>query len=217
MPEMKPPSGLGRRGFLQLFGGVIASAAVTPVASVVLSDDLYVNRRLGLAFTKPAGWAYESLKTFTDLRDEYELASVDPDLEKELKTGQLPIAVVSQSPVRTTLGASFTVYVEEHSFESDETLLGSFPSLVGYFQQLFRGFEVTSDPVLKRVSGYDSIDYTSRFIFQDSRGSLGYVRHRSLVTVRTPLLYTFNMLDIPSKEIDVARTFDQLVESIKYV
>jgi len=47
--------GIGRRKFLKLFGAVIATAATNPLRAVIINDDLYINRALGLAYKKPIG------------------------------------------------------------------------------------------------------------------------------------------------------------------
>jgi hypothetical protein len=209
--------GIGRRAFLQFFGGIIASAAANPLSAVVVSDDVYVNRKLGLAFAKPAGWAYESIGTFRDLRDEYELATVDPAVDEQFRSGALPIAIVSQAPVKTTIAASFTVFAEHCPLEGDETLMGVLPLVLAQYRRMFRDFKVSHDPSGLQICGYESASYVSSFIYEDSSGKYFPVRHRGVVTVRPPLLYTFNMMDIPEMGICTERQFDEVIGSIRYV
>lgn len=215
IPELS--AGLGRRRFLQLFAGAAAVAATRPLASVAVADDLYVNRRLGFAFSKPAGWGYESLKTFADMRDEYEIATVDEQLQADFKAGQLPIVVASQAPILTSLASSLTVSADEHVLLPDETLLSVFPGLVGHFNKLFHDFEVTSPPTLRLVGGYESIDYTATLTYTGASEYRGPVRHRAVVTVRPPLIYSFYFLDIPARGIDSQAEFDRVIASIRYV
>jgi len=212
-----PSAGIGRRGFLEAFGGIIAAAATHPRAAVVISDDLYVNRKLGLAFAKPTGWGYERITTFRDLRDDYELASVDPAADELFHSGELPIAVVTQAPVTKKISASFTVYVEHCPLEPDQTLLGVLPLVLRHYQRLFREFKVTEGPVGMRICGYESASYLASFIYEDSKGKYFPVRHRGVITMRAPLLYTFNMMDIPEMGIRAQAQFDEVVGSIRYV
>jgi hypothetical protein len=64
--------GIGRREFLRVFGPLLATIATKPSTSACLLDDTYVNRQLGIGFTKPHGWSFA---------DAEEMAAV--------KTGQL--------------------------------------------------------------------------------------------------------------------------------
>jgi len=88
-----------RRAFLRRFAGTATVAAAAPLPAAAVSGDLYVNHRIGLAFRKPPTWRYEHLRTFADIRNEYEYATPDPALAAELKQGQLPVVVVSQAAI----------------------------------------------------------------------------------------------------------------------
>ena len=125
-----PDSGIGRRDFLRVFGGSIATAASTPLSAVVVEDDVYINRKLGLAFSKPTDWSYASLRVFRELRNEYELATSDPVLVADFEEGGLPLAVISERSLRLGLSGSITVGVEPFDIEPTDTVQSVFTAII---------------------------------------------------------------------------------------
>jgi len=51
-------TGIGRREFLQLFGGALATLTANASSAIAVLDDQYINRKLGIAFRKPHGWTF---------------------------------------------------------------------------------------------------------------------------------------------------------------
>lgn len=209
--QAEPPS---RRSFLRTFAGSVTLAATTPLAAVAVVGDLYVNHRVGLAFRRPAGWKYEHLQTFADIRNEYEYATADPELLTMLKQGPLPAVVVSQASVLRALGSSITVYVEESPLELGETLASIAPELIRGVSGFVKGFRLLGAPTVGRVSGREALEYCFTFQYNDRLGNSGPVRHRTLAILGESLLYTFNMLDIPADRIDSQAEFDSVRQSI---
>ncbi|MBK7898270.1 MAG: hypothetical protein IPJ99_02620 [Betaproteobacteria bacterium] len=209
--QADPPS---RRSFLQTFAGSVTLAATTPLAAVAVVGDLYVNHRVGLAFRRPAGWKYEHLQTFADIRNEYEYATADPELLTLLKQGPLPAVVVSQTSVLRSLGSSITVYMEENPLEPSETLASISHELIRGVSGFVKDFRLLGKPAIGRVSGREALEYYFTFQYQDRLGNSGPVRHRTLSILGQSLLYSFNMLDIPADRIDSQAEFDSVRQSI---
>ena len=203
-----------RRGFLRTFAGGTALASATPLAAVATVGDLYVNHRLGLAFRKPAGWRFESVRTFADIRNEYEYAALDAEVEAMLKQGPLPLAVASSGPVLRMLASSVTVYMEESPLGPSETLASVAPELIRGVGGFVTDFTLLGEPRCGQLAGRESLEYRFTFLYEDRLGNRGPVRHRTLVLSRPPLLCTFNMLDLPADRIDAQREFDALCASI---
>lgn len=67
--------GIGRREFVRLASIAIGGLTVSPLQSVVAQNDLYLNRKLGIMFHKPAGWRFVSVKDFGDLKKQQKLDS----------------------------------------------------------------------------------------------------------------------------------------------
>ena len=210
-PELPPDA--RRRGFLRGLGGV---AAMTTLSSVLVSGDLYINNKLGFAFRKPLGWRFEHLGTFADLRNEYEFATLNAELVEELKSGPLPLAVISQAPVLRTLASSMTIYAELNPLQENEKLLEALPDIVRGIGNFVEKFEVTHPGRLVPVPGAEAAEYAATFTYKDSLGNSGPVRHRSLLLLRRPMLYTLNMLDIPADGIVAEAEFNQIRQSIVF-
>lgn len=214
MPPSPTPDQPSRRSFLQRFAGSATLAAATPLSAVAVSGDLYVNHRVGLAFRKPAGWRYEHLQTFADIRNEYEYATTDAATLELLTRGPLPIVVTSQVSVLRALGSSITVYVEESPLEPGETLRSVAPQLIEGVRGFVKDFRLLREPVLTAVAGREALEYLFSFLYEDRLGNRGPARHRTLAIRGASLLYTFNMLDLPADRIDSQAEFDAVRLSI---
>ena len=97
------------------------SAEASP--AVALIEDLYINRKLGLAFSKPPGWHFGEIKQMGLVKSGQLLDLNDLDLATEIfEASGLPIATVTQVPLSAESG-SFTpginVYLEHFSTNDD--------------------------------------------------------------------------------------------------
>lgn len=192
----------------------MAIGAGTPLQAVAVAGNLYVNHRFGLAFSKPEGWRYEHLRTFADIRNEYEYATPDLELAQQLRSGPLPLVVVSQDSVLRTLAASVTVYAEENPLKQGESLAQAANDLIRGVSMFIKDFKLLGTPHLGMVAGNESMDYSFSFFYEDRLGNRGPVRHRTVVVLRPPHLFTFNMLDIPADRVDAQAEFSSLRDSI---
>lgn len=179
-----------------------------------MSGDVYINHRIGLSFRKVSSWRFEHLRTFSDIRNEYEYAMPDPDLVEELKRGPLPVAVVSGAPLLKALGASMTVYAEQNPLRPGETLAEAASDIVQGTSTFVKDFKLIDQPLLRTVDGRPALDFKASFLYEDRLGNRGPVRHRSLAVLNGNILYTFQMLDIPADGIDTQDKFDKMIDSI---
>lgn len=194
-----------------------ASAAVSPLQAVIIDDDLYINQRLGLSFRKPQGWHYVSIKTFKSLRDEYALASHNEVLNDEMRDWALPIVSITKYPLHDRPGPSIVIYVERNELEAGETLLSVMPMIQDYQSGLLLDYEREGNYRAGWISGCESVEYFSRFFYERRMQPAVPVRNRSLCSVRAPVMYTMQMMDIPDRNITAQREFDEFVRSIIYI
>ena len=191
-------------------------AAAPALTSVLVSGDLYVNNNLGFAFRKPTSWRFEHLRTFADLRDEYEFASPNAELVAELKSGPLPLVVISQTPIISSLSSSMTIYAEDNPLRENEAILEAMPDILRGTSSLMEKFEVVLPPRRGPVAGAEAVEYAATFAYRDRLGNSGPVRHRSLLVLRQSIFYTLNMLDIPADGIVAEHEFNQVRQSIVF-
>ncbi len=194
-----------------------ASAAVSPLQAVIIDDDLYINQRLGLSFRKPRGWHYVSVKTFKALRDEYSLASHNEVLNEEMRDWALPIVSITKYLLNDRPGPSIVVYVERNELQAGESLLSVMPMIQDYQSGLFPDYEREGNYRAGRISGCESVEYFSRFVYESTMRTAVPVRNRSLCSVRDPVMYTMQMMDIPDRNITAQGEFDEFVRSIIYI
>lgn len=209
--------GVSRREFLKMAAAAAASAAVNPLQAVIIDDNLYINQRLGLAFRKPEGWHYVSIKTFRALRDEYSLASHSEVLNEEMRDWTLPIVSITKYPLDNRPGPSIVVYVERNELEADESLLSVMPLIQEYQSGLFVDYEREGNYRAGRISGCESVEYFSRFVYERRSQPGVPVRNRCLCSVRDPVMYTMQMMDIPDRNMTAQREFDGFVSSVIYI
>jgi hypothetical protein len=207
--------GIGRRDFLKAFGAAIAAFAARPLQPVVLGDDLYINRSLGLALRQPPGWTYLSLKEFPDLRHAQVLE--DGDISEMLLSGSEPYLVMNRldpaAPGR--VGASMTAYAEAFSFEPTESLPQVPQLIASVMAKALKDYELLGQGRVFPISGVDSIEYFARFQFI-TRDFSAVARQRSIVTVRGGAIFTFNFFDYPAIGVDGQDDFDRIVGSLTF-
>ena len=69
--------GIGRRAFLTAFGTILARLAIEPSSPAPRHDNLYLNRRLGVAFHCPPGWDFVRLDDMGEIQTGQLLATDD--------------------------------------------------------------------------------------------------------------------------------------------
>lgn len=185
-------------------------------ASVFSSGDLYVNNRFGFAFRKPSSWRFEHLSTFADLRNEYDFASANAEQIEILQSGSLPLAVISQARLLSTLCSSMTIYAELNPFSEYECVLDAMPDVIKGTSSFIEHFKVVLPARAVSVSGAEAVEYAATFFYRDNLGNSGPARHRSLIVLREQYLYTLNMIDMPADGIFAENEFNQIRKSIVF-
>ena len=89
--------GLGRRNFLKLTSIALAGFAVDPLNAVAVNNDIYVNKKLGILFSKPKNWGFVAVKEFGRLKNEQIIGTgLDEDQEQIWKELGDPICVATK-------------------------------------------------------------------------------------------------------------------------
>ncbi|MEM9237008.1 MAG: hypothetical protein AAGB14_09525, partial [Verrucomicrobiota bacterium] len=199
--------------------------------AVAILDDLYVNRKLGIAFRKPAGWTFANAREMGEVQAGQILDLEDKELARELVgSSEVPILTLSKERLsakaeRFTPGITIfldrfdaldvpEVSSDDPEFESDplRALKVDIDSCGG----VLRDFKVDSEPVEERVSDCDAAEYRSNFIFEHVGMQPTVVRMRSLSIAQRPAFYTLRMydsLDEPDCEFD----YTSFVDSIRMI
>lgn len=207
--------GIGRRDFLKVFGATIAAYAAGPLEPVVLGGEYYINRSLGLAFRRPPGWSYISIKEFPKLKHDQVIE--DNLISEMLLSGPDPYVALSRpNPNRPDeLRASMTAFAEDFFFEEGESL-SEVPIIIARAMELvLEDYELIGQSRIVSVSGTKSIEYYSRFRYVTPEFS-ALARQRSVVGVRGGAIFTLNFFDYPEIGVDGQADFSSIVTSFTY-
>ena len=210
--------GMGRREFLGLF----ASALAATTRAVALSDDLYVNRRLGLAFRKPAGWHFGDVKDMGEMAAGQVFnfgAEAQAFWRSLLTTADLPIVTVSKEP----LGAKcdhftpgITVFLDDFLDALDGPFTDQAKNDVFYCSQMLPEFRLLSPPQELEVSGCRAADYLIRFLFQHEQLAQPVpVNMRTINIYQRPTSYNIRLYDAPYLGKDYVHDYSDFIASLR--
>lgn len=220
--------GIGRREFMRLFGGTLASITADPSSAVAILDDLYVNRKLGIAFRKPFGWSFADVMEMGRVQAGQILDLEDTELARQLvESKERPILTISKDTLsakakRFTPGV--TIFLDRFD-ELDAALPGAelkLPPIENLNQDIescrliLKDFRIVSDPVPRRVSECDAAEYHASFVFEHENMRPTEVRMRSLVICQGPKFYTLRMYD-SLDEPDCRFDYGPFVDSVRMV
>ncbi|PVH24532.1 hypothetical protein [Sphingobacterium corticibacter] len=62
--------GIGRREFLKLTSLALVGLNIDPLKAVVVNDNVYLNKKLGILFHKPQNWGFVAIKDFGKIKSE---------------------------------------------------------------------------------------------------------------------------------------------------
>jgi hypothetical protein len=221
--------GIGRREFLQLFGGTLAALTVNSSSAIAIRDDHYINRKLGIAFIKPHGWTFADVKQMGEVQAGQILDLDDSDLARELaESAELPVLTISKDQLsaaadRFTPGV--TIYYDHFRFldylpdsiEVKVPLLEHARVDIDSCQSMLKHFRVASAPRSRRVSQCDAAEYEATFLFEHENMRPTPVRMRTLTVYQRPAIYTLRMYDALTSDPDMRFDYTSFMESIKMV
>ncbi len=218
--------GIGRREFLRIFGATLVALAIPPTLAVAVLDDLYINRKLGLAFRRPAGWHFSDVQQMGEMLSGQILDLEDAGLVQKIKElTALPLVTLSQEPLTHAL-RHFTpgvnMYVDRSVPEDTESEaqtvlspLESFEWDMKYQGKILKHFEVLSPLVATTVSECEAYEYSSAFLFEHANLAAPVrVRMRSVLIVQEPAWYTLRLHDSPYLGAQSTFDYSEFINSI---
>lgn len=167
--------GIGRREFIRLTGLALAGVAPDPLKAVVTTEDVYINKKLGLMFNKPREWGFVALKDFGKIKED-QILNGEWNLQKDEVFESLgePVCIVTKYPLdlseyKGVFSPTITVHVtpksefEEDEFESFEELM----SMSAYGASLFlKDFQIIDGHSPYVVSGSTFYEYDATYSFE---------------------------------------------------
>jgi len=220
--------GIGRRDFLRHLALTTSSIVLGAGNAVQVLDELYLNRKLGIAFSCPKGWHFADVKEMGKVRDGQILAPESELLEFKVNDQPLPILTVSRDPLGNLstpnrFSPAVTIYLENLGEDED---LGEGDSLsminvsnfdVEYCQQILENFELLREPSELSISNCKAGQFTSKFLFKHKLMAPTMVRMRSVTVDQDPLYYTIRMFDSPYDGRDSEFNYQTFLDSFRLV
>jgi hypothetical protein len=229
--------GIGRREFLLQFGAVIASLAATSGAAAAAVDDLYINRRHGIAFRKPQGWEFHDLRDIgrTKAGMLLDLDGFDPDAWAEMLSAQkkfeafvvaADMRCARLAPGATSEDATIAPGVSvsyEGTWEEDGPAPDAPSSLTSFvardlhlFRQGYGEFRFLKPPASPTVSGCEAVEYTARYLYAHRYIQRPIpMRERVLYVHQVPAIYSIRMFDYPEITPPLEHQFDEVIASLR--
>ena len=207
--------GLGRREFIRLLGTTVVGLTLDPGPAIALLGNVYVNRKLGIAFQKPQGWFFNHAEAMGNVKDGQVLALDDPDLAEFVRAStELPIVSISEGEV-SAQSSRFTpginLYVQGYVDPPDVLVLAEEDSCD--CQDMLRDFQVLAVPERCTLSHCPASETLSAFLFEHKNMPTPVrVRMRTLLVHQPPRLYTIRMYDSPYH--DMAFDYDHFRSTI---
>lgn len=225
--------GIGRRKFLKLFGASLAVLATQPSQAVAVQDDLYINRKLGMAFRKPYGWHFADVKEMGEIARGQRLDIDGLDMDELFgDEDDLPlVTVIQKAPSATT--AEFTpginFYLQKREglaflVEAMQHLGATVPPVdnaaeeVRCLSRTLPEFQVLSEPTEVHISDCPAAHYSIAFEFRHQNLEKPVrVRQRTVSIIQLPAWHRVYMYDSPYTGDDRTLDFDAFIESIRLV
>lgn len=217
--------GIGRRDFLKLFGATLAAIAIATSPAATLLDDVYINRKLGIAFRKFHGWHFSNVADLGVIKDGQILALDDIELERQLKDQtDLPLITISKEPILSgaqDFTPGINVFLDRYVLTREGKTQDPFITIqkdIFYSRKILRDFKVVSEPIEISVSNCRSIEYVSSFLFEHIDLIVPtHVRMDTLLIIQEPAWYTLRMYDSPYCVAEKTVDYSEFVDSIQMI
>jgi hypothetical protein len=167
--------GIGRREFLRLTSLALAGLAVDPLKAVAVNNNTYVNKKLGILFSKPVDWGFIAVKDFGKLKND-QVIGHGLDLSADEIWNELgdPICIATKyfqdSPkYKGIFSPTITLHVtpkselEELGFEDLEQVMEA--SEFGT-ATILRDFQITKRYETFFVSGCKFFEHDATYLFE---------------------------------------------------
>lgn len=167
--------GIGRREFLRLTSLALGGLIVNPLQAVVTADNVYINKKLGILFHKPASWGFVSVKDFGKLKDAQILGNGWEESKDEVwqDLGD-PICIVTkyyqdEPGLKGIFSPTITLNITPRS-ELEDIEVGSFEELIIMSEhgaaQILKDFTVIKRHEPYLISGCRFYEFDAEYMFE---------------------------------------------------
>ena len=221
--------------FSREFGLVPSVMARAPEPQAMISGNLYLDWKAGLAFSKPEGWDFETL---VDPRRTFGGVLVNsPSGGDSIPVGDwfdpdkhLPLVIASKSTVsREIVGAHgpddrtlAPILCVSQEGDHEEvypplSLLDQAETDLTCYQELYRCFRVVSAPRVGTLSDCEAVEFTSTYLFgHQNLPEWIPTRERIVYVAQDSSVYSIHLYDFPDVSPDLVQDFDPILTAFRF-
>lgn len=167
--------GIGRREFIRLTGLVLAGTMIDPLQAVVIHDEYYINKKLGVMFTIPRSWGFIKVQDFGKLKEEQKLDGYFNHIKDEIfeDLGD-PICIVTKYyknlPEHDELFSPTIILNITHESDLDNSGLLDFETVLNVSElatsNILKEFKVIKKYEPFEISGIPFYEFDASYLFE---------------------------------------------------
>lgn len=219
--------GIGRRKFLKFASAALIGLAVDPLQSVIINENAYVNKKMGIIFQKPSKWGFLNIKDFGKLKDKQILGNGWSNNKEEIweEIGE-PICIATKyyqdlPENKGTFSPTITLNVT-HKSEYDDLEIESFQELMEMSKygtsQLLKEFKVIKKYEPYEMSKCKFYEYDAEYYFEHIELDKPLkVELKVLKAEHNNFYYDFNCHQSKTANQMAHEEFDKFRQSIKLI
>lgn len=219
--------GLGRRNFLQLVSAALAGIAIDPLQSVIVNDDFYINKKLGILFVKPFGWGFIAVKDFGKLKNEQIIGNGERENQDEIwKEIGDPICIATKyyedKPENKGIFSPTITLNITHKSELEGFYYKDFEDLIKRSEfgvrTILKNFKVVTRYEPYEISGCKFYEYDATYLFEhvDLKQPLK-VELKVIKAEHNDYYYDFNCHQSSEQNQIAGKEFNQFKKSIQLI
>lgn len=205
----------------------LTGIAVDPFQSVIVNEDAYINKKLGILFYKPISWGYVAVKDFGKIKDSQLLANGWDEIKEEVHEdlGE-PICIVTKyyedkPEHKGVFSPTITVNIT-HKSEFGEFEFDSFEELIQLSQRgvsnLLKDFKVIKRYKPYEISGCKFYEYDAEYLFEHIELDKPLkVELKVLKAMHNDYYYDFNCHQSSEQNQIASKEFEYFKKSIQLI
>lgn len=218
--------GLGRKQFFKLASLALAGVIIDPFQAVITSNDLYVNKKLGIIFSKPQGWGFLNVKQFGKLKNDQILQDGWNENKEEVwKDLGDPICIATKyyedlPKYKGIFSPTITMNITHKSeIENEDDIFEDILGMSAYGTSLLlKEFNVVKQYEPYDISGSKFYEYDAEYLFEHEEIDAPLkVELKTLKTKHNDYYYDFNCHQSLAQNQVAAKEFIDFKNSIKLI
>ena len=195
-----------------------AGMALNPLIPVVANNEIYVNKKLGIAFRIPKGWYFYKVQKMNEMYDSQIFKPDAPHIDEyreELRSQ--PLVSIGMLPPDDDKGKKqfspsivLRLEAKDESIEFDDILSDS----NSYLESITNDFRALGNRPISDICGYRALHGKYSYLFEAKGMAPTPIIGRSCIIEAESHFYSFNMYNHNPENFGIETMFDQLESSI---